>query len=115
MCICHSLRFSEHATDTSEDGRAGANSAEPSKALLECHHSLLVKVAIVRNLAVKHVASGTLKSKVELVLPEPGCGLAHPVVGPACVLRSVQQIVVLNSIEALLEDGRVEERVKCVA
>ena len=82
--------------------------------MLEGHHSLLVQVAIVLNLTVKHVTSGTLHSKVELVLPKPGSSLSHPVVGPASILRSVQHVVVLDGGEALLQDRSIEQRVKGV-
>ena len=67
------------------------------------------------HLAVEHVGSGALHCVIELVLPQPRSSLAHPVVGPASILRSVQHAVMLDSGKALLQDRSVQEWIEGVA
>ena len=92
-----------------------ADQTEALKALLERQDGLLVQVSVVLNLSINHVCGEALDCEVELVLPEAISRLGHPVLGPSCVLWSVQRLVVFDSAESLLEHLSVKEWVEGVS
>ena len=81
-----------------------ANADDTFDPLVDGHQGLLVKIAILLNLAEEHITSEALNSKVELVAPHIASYSLHRVVGPVLELCAVNRIVVLNSIKSLLED-----------
>ena len=110
---CHSSR-SDKSADGHEGSTRGSDCAKASEALVDSHDGLLVEVAVVLDFTVDHVGEETLHSKVHLVLPEVVGRLTHEEVGPAGVADSVQVLVVLDRVEALLQDLCVQHRVQGV-
>ena len=107
--------ISDQEADGGECSRGHADVHERDGALLESHYSLGLQVAVVLDLSEDHVTCEALHEQVELVLPELVRDSAHPEMWPSRIHLTVQILVVVDHLQALLQDRRVKQWVQCVA
>ena len=85
-----------------------SNGGHASKSLLNCHESLLIQMTVLLDLTIEHVACESFHGEVELVTPHILSNILHKMMRPVLEFMSMKIVVVLNSLQSMLEILRIQ-------